>query len=378
LIDQSTYDFIKAVVYATSRFPVVGFIDVVTADIVDGSLTLDPESITTFPNTIEEQVFSFVNCGTYARDYDKTVNIKTTVTFAADVTQKKTSTSEYKIGINLGEKAVKFNAEVMSRDVYELTTSTSKSESKVITIEEKIKEEIPPKTALFMKARITKGSIRGVARGTVTYNAGVEYICQIGPVKQRVRAEVTNPQYFNTEPKYRTTDIEVTMYAESFERHDVIFTDRAITDDHPICKIAEFDFEPAALLHVSAPTPPPLIYAVEGIVSLQGVADGQASISVGSINTVDDGQFEIEFNIETGDCESSACSHFECTLIEEGYDGESLSESVAFAGWSSGESGSSSFTITRSGSLSGRRIIEISNIEQADYLCFDENPTRDQ
>ncbi len=89
-----------------------------------------------------------------------------------------------------------------------------------------------------------------------------------------------------------------------------------------------------------------------------------ANISIESLESFDNGQFEIVFNIETVGCIQSHCAGFDATM-----NGDNNSEIYSFAGWAEGDSDSESFTITRTGTL-GYKLVSVSDIESPEILCY--------
>ena len=376
MIDQATFDFIKSVVYATSKYEVVALVEVVTADIVGGYLELDPNSIETLPRTLERKIYSFPNCRSKEKAWKQNTKITKSYTFSSSLTKTATSTTDRKVTVNLGEKAVKFNYEIMQKDVFEVSTSQSQSRTETQVEDYEIDELVPPHTAYYMQETTVKGLVRGRVAGTVTYDAGVEYIVRLGPATWRV-AELNNGQYFNTEPKYRTTAIEGFIYANGFERVERVFAEKALKEDDPICKITDDLAQPWMRGNATATGRVLQENLNHSAFYVPATGETVAKIDLRAFETPRDGQFEIEFDIETEDCESSAAATFRATLVIEKYDGESATEEMYFAGWSASESGESSFTIKRTGSFNGRQLIDVVDIEQVEYVCFDDSASGD-
>jgi hypothetical protein len=98
----------------------------------------------------------------------------------------------------------------------------------------------------------------------------------------------------------------------------------------------------------------------------------KASISLAAILDSEPGRFEVEFQVSTDGCESSACSGFDATLVIQVDDDNFASQRYSFGGWSAGESSGSDFTIVRNGSLAGLSLNDVEDIEQPDFVCHDD------
>jgi hypothetical protein len=95
-----------------------------------------------------------------------------------------------------------------------------------------------------------------------------------------------------------------------------------------------------------------------------------ALITIDSISSLDNGYFDIVFDIETPDCYSSACAGFQATLVIED-NGDTTTQIRNFAGWSAGESMSNSFTISRSEGISSGTLIDVVDISEPEIVCND-------
>lgn len=91
-------------------------------------------------------------------------------------------------------------------------------------------------------------------------------------------------------------------------------------------------------------------------------------ISVLNINSFENDQYDIDFNIITSDCNYSACSGFDVTFVLE-KDGQEFNEIQNIAGWSSGDTNSSTFILTRSGNANGI-LSDVINIQNPEFECF--------
>lgn len=95
-----------------------------------------------------------------------------------------------------------------------------------------------------------------------------------------------------------------------------------------------------------------------------------AQITAMDISGFQSGYFEIRFDVDTHGCQNSSCAGFDATL-EFQKDGELFQELYSFEGWSVADTGSATFSITRTGSRAGV-LVDVLNISSPFISCDDE------
>ncbi|MRX07305.1 hypothetical protein GJ697_05595 [Pseudoduganella sp. FT25W] len=98
-------------------------------------------------------------------------------------------------------------------------------------------------------------------------------------------------------------------------------------------------------------------------------AFGRASVRLANIRC-NAGIYYADFDIETPGCDSSAASGFDVVLVIE-RDGGQHTQRTSIEGWEAGESVPGGFRISRSGNYGEGEVVDIINIQQPDFNCFD-------
>jgi len=239
MIDQATFDLIKSIALATSKYQLLEFHNVLSVTVLGGDLQLDETSIEVLPNKLEEKIFSAINCSTTQKQWKRNLRVETKRSITTELSKTVTSSNEYKVGVSLGSAANKFNGDIAAKNSVSITSKDSQSFSE--TIVEDIPEDrlIPPKTALYTKQQTSKGLVKGKVTGTVILTASVRMTIRLGPTNYTEDFAFEDSRFFNTEPRYRTTPVSGFIYGEGYERTDIIYKERTVVDDEPICSFGD-------------------------------------------------------------------------------------------------------------------------------------------
>ncbi|MGC4054427.1 MAG: hypothetical protein QM757_35550 [Paludibaculum sp.] len=242
-MDQYTYDLVRSICLSTCKLPVVAFHAVDSVSITGGALVLRTDAIESLPENFERSIFSAVNCTSVAQVYSKKLRVETRRSIKVEIEKTVSSANDAKVGLAIGGEVIKFNADIAQKNSFSLTQKSSQVFDQLIVEEFDEKREIPSKTHLFIELIAVKGRVRAPVSGWAIIDAVVDITFQIapgGPFQIRQAVQLSNSDLFNSEPKYRTTDIDGFAYGETYQRTDVIYKEKTITDDYPLCK-----FDPA-------------------------------------------------------------------------------------------------------------------------------------
>lgn len=314
------------------------------------------------PNDVISKKWILANC-TNSPDKKKlslTMNYSETMTASKSttITEGKSTTIKADGGFSIGvaKGSVGFS-ETITLNLQESKTNTVvKTNSKSETFE--ISDEIPPNTANIVSLIkvLKKNEIPFV--GKLVIDGDVIGACYLAENEQIDISQTFKPgfcgrisRYLNEsdriiEAKGAITDIVAEATKKVTKQYSTIENPDLCNEN--LIDVANVDSSIQALWEKSA---------------LSNVAN----IQVVNINSFENGQYDIDFRIETIGCEHSSCSGFNVTFVLEN-NNETSYEVQSIGGWADGDTNSENFMIRRSGSTNGI-LTDVINIETPEFDC---------
>lgn len=325
-----------------------------------------PSSI---PNDIIKRVWTLANCTDLPekKKVALTLNYSETVsaTKSTTITEGKSTTIKADGGFIIGvAKASVGLSETITLNLQKSSTNTvSKTNSKSETFE--IGDEVPANTAMVVSLikNLKKNEIPFIGKLLIDGDVGVSVFFAENENIPATQGE--NFAYCGKISKY-LSDVDRIIEAKG-SITDIIseatkkITKHYSTIDRPeLCNENLIDVEKLPINGFLNPS--------IQILSEKISANNIANIQVININSFENGQYDIDFNVETIGCEHSACSGFDVTFVLEN-NGETFYETQNIAGWADGDSNSENFLISRSGSTNGI-LTDVINIQSPEFDCY--------
>lgn len=244
-VDQYTYNVvmdianrIRANVLSTTIIQ-----NVIEVKIIGGSLTMG-SIVDTMPRDLEIKVKSFVNCTSNSRKWAEERTIDTFEKVELTIENELTTTSTGDINLSVDWKALKLGAGLKQEDVARLKQtrhyqSETKTNEKLV-----IDEEVPARTALYLKASIKSGFVKASLVGNVMIDALVHVKGHMPGVSvDRHPVWLSNSFFFTQLPSDRTVPYNGYITSETFSHIEKAVIETPLTDDDPRCSIDVLDAE---------------------------------------------------------------------------------------------------------------------------------------
>ena len=203
------------------------FISVESVALLWGSAIIDESQIKTIPSRVEEKTVEYLNDTDEPKPHEETLRVTTKRTVTLESSTKLTDSSELKVGLGFSIGVVKLNADIISKNSFEIGSKSTQSFSEEVTVETKEKWTVPARTRHVLTVQCTKGLVVAPVEGSLVIDANVRFAYEVLPNSGHyVTTKDSYPiSAVLSNPADRQVEYDGTLVSESYEKTVVVHRD---------------------------------------------------------------------------------------------------------------------------------------------------------